>query len=203
MQFVTLGVLLGLSAGITPGPLLALVFSESLRHGTSAGVKVAVAPVLSDIPIVLLALYVLTGLSHLDPLLGTVSLLGGGLLMFLGIQNFRIRGLVLSPSGDVPRPFAKGIAANVLNPHPYLFWVTVGGPIANRALAAHWLYLPAFLGCFYGSFVAAKVVLAVLVGRSRGLVNDTLYRYAMWLLGGALCLLALFFFRDGLRLITG
>jgi hypothetical protein len=53
------------------------------------------------------------------------------------------------------------------------------------------------------SFVTAKIILAVLVGRARKLFSDTLYKYAMWLLGGALCLLALFFFRDGIRLITG
>jgi len=203
MLFITLGVFLGLSAGITPGPLLALVFSESLRHGTMAGMKVAVAPVFSDLPIVLLAFYVLTSLSHLDPLLGGVSILGGGLLLFLGIQNFRIRGLTLGLSDDVSRPFAKGIVVNALNPHPYLFWLTIGAPIADRAMSQHWIHLLAFLGCFYVSFVAAKVILAVLVGRSRKLFSDTLYKYAMWLLGGALCLLALFFFRDGIRLITG
>lgn len=203
MQFITLGLLLGLSAGITPGPLLALVFSESLRHGTAAGMKVAVAPVFSDIPIVLLALYVLTRLSHLDPLLGGISILGGGLLLFLGIQNFRIRGVTLGPSDDTPRPFTKGIVVNALNPHPYLFWMTVGASIANRTISLHWVYLLAFLGCFYASFVAAKVILAVLVGRSRRFFSDALYKYAMWLLGGALCLLALFFFRDGIRLIAG
>jgi hypothetical protein len=81
--------------------------------------------------------------------------------------------------------------------------MTVGAPIANRALAHHPVHLVGFLVCFYASFVAAKVVLAILVGRSRKLFNDTIYRYTMWLMGAALCLLALFFFRDGLRLIAG
>jgi threonine/homoserine/homoserine lactone efflux protein len=203
MQFVSLGVLLGLSAGITPGPLLALVFSESLRHGTSAGIKVAVAPVISDTPIFLMALYILTSLSHLNPLLGAISILGGGLLLFLGFQNFKIRGLAIGTSDDTPRSFTKGIVVNALNPHPYLFWMTVGAPIANRALAHHPVHLLGFLVSFYASFVAAKVVLAILVGRSRKRFSDRLYKYAMWLMGGALCLLALFFFRDGIRLIIG
>jgi threonine/homoserine/homoserine lactone efflux protein len=203
MEFITLGVLLGLSAGVTPGPLLALVFSESLRHGTSAGIKVAVAPVISDTPIFLVALYILTRLSHVNPLLGAISVMGGGLLLFLGFQNFRIRGLVLGTSDGTSRPFTKGILANALNPHPYLFWMTVGATIANRAMERHLIHLVAFLVCFYASFVAAKIALAVLVGRSRKLISDTIYRYAMWLMGGVLCLLALFFFRDGIRLIFG
>jgi threonine/homoserine/homoserine lactone efflux protein len=203
MQFISLGVLLGLSAGITPGPLLALVFSESLQHGTSAGIKVAVAPIISDTPIFLLALYVLGRLSHINPLLGAISILGGGLLLILGIQNFKVRGVALNPTNHAPRPFIKGIMANALNPHPYLFWMTVGASIAHRALERHPIHLAAFLGCFYASFVAAKIVLAVLVGRSRKLLNDTTYRYIMWIMGAALCLLSLFFFRDGLRLIAG
>jgi threonine/homoserine/homoserine lactone efflux protein len=162
-----------------------------------------VAPVISDTPIFLLALYVLTSLSHLNPLLGGISMAGGVLLVFLGIQNFKIRGLVLGTSDGTPRPFTKGIVVNALNPHPYLFWMTVGAPIANRAIARHPAHLLGFLVCFYASFVAAKVVLAVLVGRSRKRFSDRLYKYAMWLMGGALCLLALFFFRDGVRLIFG
>lgn len=203
MEFITLGVLLGLSAGITPGPLLALVLSESLQHGTAAGMKVAASPVVSDLPIVLLMLYVTTSLSHLTSLLGILSILGGGLLLFLGTRNFRIRGLALDAGISTPRPFSKGIVVNALNPHPYLFWFTVGAPVANRAMAQHYGWLLGFLGCFYGAFVAIKFVLAILAGRSRRLIGDTAYRYTMWFLGAMLCLLALVFFRNGLKLIIG
>lgn len=61
--FLTTGAILGLSAGIAPGPLLALVISETLRHGMKAGVKVALAPIISDLPIVALTLYILAKLS--------------------------------------------------------------------------------------------------------------------------------------------
>ena len=35
--FVTVGILLGLSAGVAPGPLLTLVVSETLSGGVGAG----------------------------------------------------------------------------------------------------------------------------------------------------------------------
>lgn len=203
MQFITLGIVLGFSSGITPGPLLALVLSEALRHGPAAGMKMAVAPLASDLPIVLLMFWATASLSHITPLLGILSILGGGLLLFLGIRNFRIRGLTLAGCNHAPRSFSKGVVVNILNPHPYLFWFTVGAPIANRAMARHWIWLPVFLGCFYFAFVAIKFFLAILAGRSRKLIGDTAYKYTMWFLGAALCFLALFFFRDGLRLITG
>ena len=203
MQFTTIGAILGLTAGITPGPLLALVLSESLRHGAKAGMKVAAAPVLSDIPIVFLALYVLASLSRARTALGIISLLGGTLLLFLGIQNFRVKGLVLSPTESAPNSFTKGVVVNVLNPHPYLFWFAVGAPIANKALAQHDASIILFLGGFYGSFVGAKFVLAILTARSRKLINDKTYRYLMGFLGLILCGLAIIFFRDSLGYFSG
>ena len=203
VEFIVIGTTLGLSSGITPGPLLALVLSESLQHGVKAGVKVAVAPVLSDIPIVALTLYVLTKLSNFNAVLGIISFLGAVFLLFLGIENFRVKGLVLNHSNTASKSFTKGLVVNALNPHPYLFWLTIGAPIANKALGQHPLSLPSFLAFFYASFVSAKIILAVLAGRYRLLISDVLYKYIMWLLGIVLCLLALVFFQDGLKLMHG
>ncbi|MGB2681816.1 MAG: LysE family translocator, partial [Candidatus Competibacter sp.] len=61
--FVLSGLMLGLSGGLSPGPLLALVASESLRHGVGAGIKIALAPLLTDLPIILATLLVLEPLS--------------------------------------------------------------------------------------------------------------------------------------------
>jgi threonine/homoserine/homoserine lactone efflux protein len=50
--FLSAGITLGLSAGFSPGPLSTLVISHSLRYGTREGVKVAMAPFITDVPIV-------------------------------------------------------------------------------------------------------------------------------------------------------
>ncbi|MCD6225405.1 MAG: hypothetical protein J7K32_07820 [Deltaproteobacteria bacterium] len=52
LTFLTAGTILGLSAGLIPGPLLTLVISETLRHNIKAGIKIAVAPLLTDLPII-------------------------------------------------------------------------------------------------------------------------------------------------------
>ena len=54
------GMLLGLSAGLSPGPMLTLVVSQTLRHGIQEGVKVAFAPLLTDTPIVIACLLFLS-----------------------------------------------------------------------------------------------------------------------------------------------
>jgi threonine/homoserine/homoserine lactone efflux protein len=52
------GTLLGLAAGFSPGPLTVLVIGETLRHGLRSGLQVAIAPILTDIPVILLSRYV-------------------------------------------------------------------------------------------------------------------------------------------------
>lgn len=63
IEFLSTGTLLGLAAGFSPGPLLVLVISETLRHSVKEGVKLSIAPIITDTPILLVALFVLTQLS--------------------------------------------------------------------------------------------------------------------------------------------
>jgi len=46
---------LSVSAGFAPGPLLTLVISETLQHDIKSGVKVALAPIITDLPIIILS----------------------------------------------------------------------------------------------------------------------------------------------------
>ncbi len=59
MRELLLGLTIGFSAGVSPGPLLALVVTTSLRHGRWAGFQVAASPLVTDLPIIILSLTVL------------------------------------------------------------------------------------------------------------------------------------------------
>jgi len=59
LNFLGIGLILGLSAGFAPGPLLTLVISETLQHDLKAGVKVALAPIITDLPIIIFTLFIL------------------------------------------------------------------------------------------------------------------------------------------------
>ena len=58
-----LGITLGFGAGVSPGPMLVLVITSSLEKGFRAGLRVALAPLASDAPIILISLLVLPALS--------------------------------------------------------------------------------------------------------------------------------------------
>ena len=195
-----MGIILGLSAGFAPGPLLALVVSETMRHGIKSGIKVAVSPFFTDLPIIVLTLFVLSRLAGFHQILGIISMLGGAVILFMGVESMHPRVYVPEAPGPPPRSLLKGILANALSPHPYLFWFGVGGPVIRRAMSLNPAAPFAFIGSFYLFLVGSKIVLAVIVGRSRSFLNGRVYLYTMRILGLALCVLAILLFYDGLKL---
>ena len=59
MEDLVVALTLGLAAGVSPGPLLALVVSATLERGFGAGLRVASAPLVTDLPIILACVSVL------------------------------------------------------------------------------------------------------------------------------------------------
>ena len=196
------GVLLGWSAGLSPGPLLALLLAQTLRHGPREGCKIALTPLVTDAPIILVALVVAAKLAQLRPLLGVVSLAGGAFVLFLAWDSLRPARQAAKAPAEPPRSWFKGIVTNLLNPHPWLFWLTVGAAILAQAIAQSWLVAAAFLFGFYALLVASKVGVALMAGRSRDLLAGRPYRVVMRALAGLLGLFAVLLFREGLKLLA-
>ena len=194
------GILLGLAAGLTPGPLLGLVLTQTLRHGAREGCKVAFSPLITDAPIVALSLALAARAAELRPLLGMISLAGGAFVLYLAWDAFHSAPLDAQPQLATARSWVKGILTNLLSPHPWLFWMTVGAAVLAKALAQSGWVAAAFLFGFYLLLIGSKVLVALLAGRSRALLSGRWYRVVLRALSVLLALLALLLFRDGLRL---
>ena len=93
----------------------------------------------------------------------------------------------------------KGILANLLNPHPYLFWATVGGPTLIRAYDAAPVAAGAFLAMMYGCLIGSKILTAGVMGKGRSLMSRGVLLVTTRALAVALAALAVVFVRDGLR----
>jgi len=201
IELITAGIILGLSAGFAPGPLLALVISETLRHGVGSGMRVALAPLITDIPIIALTFLLSVFLADAQPVIGVIALVGGSFVLWLGVSSLRMKRVAFEEAPEMPRSLAKGIAANALSPHPYIFWLTVGTPILSKAMDTDWILAAVFIIIFYACLVGAKMLLAILAGRSRGFLQGKAYINTMRALGALMCLFALMLFRDGFSLL--
>ncbi len=201
-ELLATGMVLGLAAGFAPGPLIALILAHSIRHGTREGLKVAAAPLLTDVPIVAAATaLVVVAATAADALLGAISLAGAAFVGFLGVESIRTRGIDVGRSDEAPRSWARGALVNALSPHPYVFWITVGAPTLIRAWREGPLAAVAFLAGFYACLVGAKMLLAVVAGRSGGRLRGGAYRAVMAVLGGLLLVFAARLAIEGLRLL--
>lgn len=200
--YLVSGIVFGLSAGLAPGPLLTLVLSESLQHGSRAGIRVAFAPLITDLPIVILSLFVIARLAGSPLVMGMISLLGAGFVAYLGYETFFSPEAAHEGAAGRIRSLRKGVIANLLNPHPYLFWMTVGSPLVIRAFQEGVFKAGSFVAGFYVALVGAKVVLSLLAGRTRHLLQGRAYRLCMMALGVLLWLFALVLARDALRFMA-
>jgi len=170
---------LGLAGGAAPGPLTALVLTRTLRYGTAEGARVALAPVITDGPLLLGSALLADRLSDSDVPFAIIGLAGAAFLVALGLESLRASPLDLDaiepPRGGVWR----AVLTNLLNPHPYIFWVAVGGPLVAEAAHHSAGSVAAFLAGFFGALCGAKVAMAVLAGRARPWLTGQAY---VWLL---------------------
>ncbi len=177
MEALLAGLTLGFAAGISPGPLLTLVVTSTLERGFGAGLRVSFAPILSDGPIIAIALLALKDLAPVW--LQGISVFGGLFIVAIGLATIRTaRGELTSGAGSAGRSTDvwRGVLVNLLNPQPWLFWTTVGGPILIRSWAHGPAHTVGFLSAFYLLLVGSKVLAAALVARGREFLQGVWYR---------------------------
>ena len=198
LTFLISGIIFGLSSGLIPGPLLTLVISETLKHGIREGIKISIAPLLSDLPIVLVTILILTRLSDIQPALGTISMLGGIFLVYLAIESLSFRGSDIDTEAK-PQSVKKGLITNLLNPNPYLFWFSIGAPTVVKAMDFGLISVSIFILSFYVTLIGSKVMVALVTGRSRHFLKSKNFIYTIRVLGCVLLIFAALFIRNALN----
>lgn len=177
---------------------MTLVVTQTLQHNTREGVLVAAAPVLTDAPIILISFFILNELSTLEPVLGLIASVGGLYVLYLSYETITTAPVRVKTSLVQPRSIRKGVLVNALNPHPYLFWATVGVPFILKAhqnnSIAPWL----FIFSFYCFLTGSKVFTALIVGRFRTFLEGKIYLYLMRALGAVLFGFAVFLLWEAL-----
>lgn len=200
--FLVSGLVLGLSAGLSPGPMLTLVIFQTLKHGIKEGVKVALAPLLTDAPIVIVSLFLLARMSNMKLVLGLVSMLGAIYLFYLAYESIRFKGAGLNNEAVKPQSIKKGVMVNFLNPNPYMFWISIGGPLVIKASQAHVAASFIFIVPFYVALVGSKCMVALISGNSRGFLKSRHYVLTIRALGCALVVFGILFLRDSLKYLV-
>ena len=165
------GAALGFAAAITPGAFQTYLISEALSGGWRRGAPVAFAPLISDIPIILLSLLILNQLP--EYFLRVVSLAGGAFALYLAWRLWSSwrsgTAMQLNEDERSKGSLRRGVIANFLTPGPYLFWALVSGPILLAAGRGSIAFGAAFLIGFYGVMILSLLGIALLFSQARRL----------------------------------
>lgn len=198
------GALLGLQAGLAPGPVLTLILAESIRHGRRAGMKLALVPLLTDWPIIAVVVPLLYYLTFdATAIIGVISMVGALFLCYLGYESVSVtRDQFVR--GDAPRiSLPRAVAVNFFNPNLYIYWIGICGPICVTALRNFGgPGLAVFLIAFYVSITLGKIGVSLAVGSVRQSLNVRMILWVNRLLGVMMWGFALLFFWQGYQLFT-
>ncbi|MCE9646678.1 MAG: LysE family transporter [Chloroflexi bacterium] len=160
------GVGYGLAAASQPGPFQTYLISQTLTHGWRRTLPAALTPLLSDGPIILLCVLVL---SQVPTWMQRGLYIAGGLfILYLahGIFNAWKNFEPSLPDADPENTqgLFKAAMMNVLNPNPYIFWTLVTGPVLIKG----WRETPidgiGFLVGFYGTLISSLAVIILVFG---------------------------------------
>jgi threonine/homoserine/homoserine lactone efflux protein len=171
LTYLLQGAALGFAAALTPGSFQTYLISESLAGGWRRGAPVAFAPLISDLPIILLSLFVLNQLP--ENFLNVISLAGGVFALYLAWRlwgNWRKGDELEDTRSEISTgSLRRGVIANFLTPGPYLFWALVSGPILLTALRQSIAFGAAFILGFYGVFILSLLGIALIFSQARRL----------------------------------
>jgi len=167
-KYILIGGGYAFAAAVQPGPLLAFFFSRVAVSGWRRTLPAALAPVISDGPIAVLALLALNrfagGFEHMLKAAGGILLLYFALKTFLTWRREKIGISQEAPSA--PRTLFQAVAVNLVNPGPYLGWSLVLGPLAIEAWGQSHGHAVALVASFYVSMVLSLAMIILLLGTS-------------------------------------
>jgi len=169
--YVLLGLTLGFAASVQPGPFTTYLVSLALSKGWRQALPAAFAPLLSDGPVAVLALLVLSEVS--TGFTRWLHFAGGVFLFFLAAGAARNWRRYDPGAAERAAPDARNVlraaAVNILNPAVYIGWGVVLGPHVLRG----WREAPprgvAMVVSFYGTMIACNVGLVFLFHLARRL----------------------------------
>jgi threonine/homoserine/homoserine lactone efflux protein len=167
--YILQGIGYGLTAAAQPGPFQTYLISQTLIKGWKRTLPAALAPLLSDGPIIALCLLVL---SQVPPWLQQFLYIAGGLfVLYLAYGTYKtwknFDPAIPYMETETQQSILKAALINTLNPNPYIFWSLVTGPI----LLTGWRETPfhglGFIVAFYATMILGLSTIVLVFGFAR------------------------------------
>ncbi|HKY54885.1 MAG TPA: LysE family transporter [Anaerolineales bacterium] len=171
LPYLLQGMIYGFSAAVQPGPFQTYLISQALLKGWKSSLLAALAPLVSDGPIIALCLIVL---SQVPQSLERFLYIASGLfILYLAYSSYKswknFDTKLPEAETRTQQSLWKAALMNMLSPGPYIFWSLVTGPILIRGWREAPLYSVIFMLGFYALMILSLCAIIFLFGSARQL----------------------------------
>jgi threonine/homoserine/homoserine lactone efflux protein len=129
-------VVTSLSGVMMPGPMFTVTLAKSLKSPW-AGMLVSFGHAVIEVPLILLIYLGLKEFFQNEILQVVLSVLGGGMIVWMAIDLFRSRKKIIREGKDTKyNAFTAGILMSGLNPFFLFWWATVGSLLLTQFIDA-------------------------------------------------------------------
>ncbi|MFC1955541.1 LysE family transporter [Chloroflexota bacterium] len=127
-------VVISFSGVMAPGPMFAVTLTKSYKSPW-AGTQIALGHAVIEVPLILLIYFGFAQFFQNNVVQLVLSILGGGMIIWIGVSMFRSRAEVVRGGKDLPyNAFVAGIFTSGFNPFFLLWWATIGSMLIMRFL---------------------------------------------------------------------
>jgi threonine/homoserine/homoserine lactone efflux protein len=198
------GIALGFLAGVQPGPFQTYVISAALSLGWRRGIVVIFAPLITDLPIIVMVVFVLGQVLPPAVRVG-LRIIGGLFLLWLALATWKQMRSGVAIGGHATEAASqstlkRGVLMNFLSPGPYIAWSTFNGALLLQGLEQSPIHAAAFLIAFYGTFLSILALIVLVFDRLRRL-DERITRAALRLTLVILVAFGLLLILQGLGLL--
>ena len=134
INYFIFGLTYSFACVVQPGPFQAFLFSQSLTNGWRKTIPLVFAPLMSDLPVIVLVLLVLTNVPK--EVLLVLQCVGGVFLLYLAYKAYKTWQSYEQTQGQgesSPGSLFNAVLVNLFNPNPYLGWSLVMGPLLIKS----------------------------------------------------------------------
>jgi threonine/homoserine/homoserine lactone efflux protein len=194
LQAFLLGLVIGLTGALAPGPTLVATINASISGDWKIGPKVTAGHIVVES---LIFLMIVLGLAAFAlPYTTAIAAIGGIALIVFGaltIAGSQRASLTSLATGTASNPYIAGLVTSAANPYFWIWWLTIGSAMVIAGLAGGLVLAAVFMMGHWCADLGWYTLVASGVSRGRTILSDTTYRRLMGACGAFLILFGVYY----------
>jgi threonine/homoserine/homoserine lactone efflux protein len=168
-SYIIFGITYGFIAGVQPGPLQTYIISQTIKRGWKSTLPAAFAPVISDIPIFIITVLILSIVP--ENFLYVLRIMGGMFLLFLAFKAYaswqKFDYNEQTEKSTKIKALLNAVVVNLLNPNPYIGWSLIMGPLFLEGWSSEHINGISLIASFYFTLVLFLAMTIIIFGFAR------------------------------------